>query len=163
MVEELTPNLDQQSDFVKNKSLVLASILIGASILTIGVALAQIIRSSNTNTTQIPTPTPSVTNSPPSLKPTLLPSLTASPTLTTIQQRKNCKSEVDCGGFKCINGYCAGVDEEPYKKQKGCRDENDCAGSPCVSGYCQGIGEGADCVDGFVKVCQAGVCDCLKQ
>ena len=50
----------------------------------------------------------------------------------------------------------------PTIPQRTCRDENDCAGSPCVNDYCQGYGDGADCIDGFIKVCQAGICDCQK-
>ncbi len=48
------------------------------------------------------------------------------------------------------------------QQKKSCVSNDDCAGSPCENGYCTGIGEGADCIEGYVKVCQAGICDCKQ-
>lgn len=45
-----------------------------------------------------------------------------------------------------------------------CEDNSDCAGSPCENGFCNGFGEGADCIEGLAKVCNAqGICDCVQQ
>lgn len=51
----------------------------------------------------------------------------------------------------------------PTVQQKiSCISNDDCAGSPCENGYCTRIGEGTDCIDGLVKVCQAGICNCQQ-